>query len=38
MARGMLNPKEKDSLPILNAIIGELVGKAKGKDEYCKSK
>jgi len=34
MAQGMLNPKEKDSLPILNAIIGELVGKAK-KGETC---
>ena len=37
MAQGMLNPKEKDSLPILNAIIGELIGKAKGKETcvYC---
>ena len=37
MARGMLNPKEKDSLPILNAIIGELIKKAKGKETcvYC---
>ena len=34
MAQGMLNPKEKDSLPILNAIIGELIGKAK-KGETC---
>ena len=34
MAQGMLNPKEKDSLPILNAIIGELIGKAK-KNETC---
>ena len=29
MQSGLLNPKEKDALPILNAIIGELVGKAK---------
>ena len=37
MAQGMLNPKEKDSLPILNAIIGELIGKAKKNDTcgYC---
>ena len=37
MAQGMLNPKEKDSLPILNAIIGELIKKAKGKETcvYC---
>ena len=30
MSQGLLNPKEKDALPVLNAIIGELVGKAKG--------
>ena len=29
MSQGLLNPKEKDALPVLNAIIGELVGKAK---------
>ena len=27
MSQGLLNPKEKDALPVLNAIIGELVGK-----------
>ena len=37
MQSGLLNPKEKDALPVLNAIIGELVGKAKGKETcvYC---
>ena len=34
MSQGLLNPKEKDALPVLNAIIGELVGKAK-KGETC---
>jgi cell division ATPase FtsA len=34
MKDGLLNPTEKDSLPILNAIIGELLGKSK-KDEIC---
>ena len=34
MSQGLLNPKEKDALPVLNAIIGELVGKAK-KNETC---
>jgi len=34
MQSGLLNPKEKDALPVLNAIIGELLGKAK-KDEVC---
>jgi len=34
MQSGLLNPKEKDALPVLNAIIGELLGKAK-KDETC---
>ena len=37
MSQGLLNPKEKDALPVLNAIIGELIGKAKGKETcvYC---
>jgi len=37
MRDGLLNPAEKDSLPILNAIIGELVGKPKTKEVcvYC---
>ena len=34
MSSGLLNPKEKDALPVLNAIIGELLGKGK-KDEVC---
>ena len=34
MKSGLLNPNEKDSLPVLNAIIGELLGKAKD-DETC---
>tara|TARA_Y100000593_G_scaffold47852_1_gene90513 strand:- start:202 stop:1230 length:1029 start_codon:yes stop_codon:yes gene_type:complete len=34
MSQGLLNPQEKDALPVLNAIIGELLGKAKG-DETC---
>jgi len=29
MKSGLLNPQENDALPILNAIIGELLGKAK---------
>ena len=39
MSSGLLNPKEKDALPVLNAIIGELLGKSKGKGKetcvYC---
>ena len=31
MSQGLLNPKEKDALPVLNAIIGELIGKQKVK-------
>ena len=34
MKSGLLNPDERDSLPILNAIIGELLGKAK-ENEVC---
>jgi hypothetical protein len=34
MSKGLLNPQEKDALPILNAIIGELLGDSK-KDEIC---
>ena len=37
MKSGLLNPTEKDSLPVLNAIIGELLGDAKDKETcvYC---
>jgi len=37
MASGLLNPQERDALPVLNAIVGELIGKAKGKETcvYC---
>ena len=37
MKSGLLNPEERSSLPILNAIIGELIGKAKDGDVcvYC---
>ena len=37
MKSGLLNPTEKDSLPVLNAIIGELLGDAKEKETcvYC---
>ena len=37
MSSGLLNPKERDALPVLNAIIGELLGKSKGKETcvYC---
>ena len=34
MKSGLLNPTEKDSLPVLNAIIGELLGDAK-EGETC---
>ena len=34
MKSGLLNPTEKDSLPVLNAIIGELLGDA-GENETC---
>ena len=34
MKNGLLNPIERDSLPVLNAIIGELLGKAK-ENEIC---
>jgi hypothetical protein len=37
MRAGLLNPDERDALPILNAIIGELLGKAKDNETcvYC---
>ena len=37
MKSGLLNPEERDSLPVLNAIVGELVGKAKDNETcvYC---
>ena len=37
MKSGLLNPTEKDSLPVLNAIIGELLGDAKASETcvYC---
>ena len=34
MKSGLLNPQERDALPVLNAIVGELLGKAK-KGETC---
>ena len=34
MKSGLLNPNEKDALPVLNAIIGELLGDAK-EGETC---
>ena len=34
MSSGLLNPQERDALPVLNAIVGELIGKAK-KNETC---
>ena len=34
MKSGLLNPTEKDSLPVLNAIIGELLGDAT-ENETC---
>ena len=37
MKSGLLNPTEKDAQPVLNAIIGELLGDAKDGDTcvYC---
>lgn len=37
MKSGLLNPTEKDALPVLNAIIGELLGEAKDGETcvYC---
>ena len=37
MKDGLLNPQEKDSLPVLNAIIGELLGQADAGEVcvYC---
>ena len=35
MKSGLLNPGEKDALPVLNAIIGELLGDAGGKRDLC---
>jgi len=38
MASGLLNPQERDALPVLNAIVGELIGKGrkkKGNQEVC---
>jgi len=37
MKSGLLNPTEKDALPVLNAIIGELLGDAKDEETcvYC---
>jgi cell division ATPase FtsA len=37
MKSGLLNPTEKDALPVLNAIIGELLGDAKDNETcvYC---
>ena len=37
MKSGLLNPTEKDALPVLNAIIGELLGEVKDGETcvYC---
>ena len=35
MKSGLLNPTEKDSLPVLAAIIKELLGDPSKKDEIC---
>ena len=35
MKSGLLNPGEKDALPVLNAIIGELLGDAGKKRNLC---
>ena len=37
MKSGLLNPQEKDALPVLSSIINELLGKPKGKEVcvYC---
>ena len=37
MKSGLLNPTEKDALPVLNAIIGELLGDSKDGETcvYC---
>jgi hypothetical protein len=37
MKSGLLNPQEKDALPVLSTIINELLGKPKGKETcvYC---
>ena len=37
MRQGLLNPQERDALPVLNAIVGELLGKAKDGETcvYC---
>ena len=35
MKSGLLNPKEKDGLPVLSSIINELLGKPKKENEVC---
>ena len=35
MSQGMLNPQERDSLPILKAIIEELLGAPEKEGEAC---
>ena len=37
MKSGLLNPTEKDALPVLSAIIKELLGESKGNETcvYC---
>jgi len=35
MKSGLLNPKEKDALPVLSSIINELLGKPKKEGEVC---
>ncbi len=35
MAKGLLNPQERDALPVLNAIVGELLGGESKDGEIC---
>ena len=35
MAKGLLNPKERDALPILRQIISGLLGKPEVENELC---
>jgi hypothetical protein len=35
MSQGLLNPQERDALPVLNAIIGELLGGVVDDNSIC---
>tara|TARA_Y100001938_G_C8049660_1_gene410971 strand:- start:176 stop:1225 length:1050 start_codon:yes stop_codon:yes gene_type:complete len=35
MSKGLLNPQERDALPVLNAIVGELLGGDSKTGEIC---